>query len=126
VAANNKFDFAKELSLPAGKYYLVADMFNSLDYQSGSTTEGEAGMYVTVDGETKSVLVPTTAGRKEAAQNFKLPFDVSTDQTVTFGFKNFKDMTARWFVIDNVAVEIDLSSLANLQTSLTQKLAIQI
>ncbi len=110
-AANGAFDYYQEITgLPAGKYAVSAEMFNSTNGVSDAVFTATSGVYASSGSSEvyKLVDVDGTSLIKYTTDNILV-----TNGTLRIGVKNQTTMTARWFVADNFtltfveAVELD-------------------
>ncbi len=110
IAANGSFDYYQEITnLPAGKYTVSAEMYNSTNGE-GTTFSATSGVYASSGSSDvyKLVDVDGTSLIKYTTDNILV-----TNGTLRIGVKNQTTMTARWFVADNFtltfveAVELD-------------------
>lgn len=92
------FDYYQTLTVPNGYYILSADMYNSLDNEAGAifkptfclyTNNGSFDERAAVDKEGTDFHTYSTSAIQV------------TNGTLRIGVKNFDDIAARWFVVDN-------------------------
>lgn len=98
---NASFNYYQIISdLPAGKYILSAEMYNSSNGEDGNhTPNGNAGLYIKCGEAEKFVGVTedgTTLKKYSTAE-----IVVNEGDVVTVGIKSKGYMSARWFVADN-------------------------
>ena len=132
TASSLQFDINQSISkLPAGKYELKAELFNSYNGQAAGTNGGRAYLYASVyDGTTtteyKTVVEPTTESTLTSHQTVLfVPSGIASENIkVTIGVKTIGTMDARWFAMDNFQLfycGVDLTALMqNLQDKITE------
>ncbi len=132
TASSLQFDINQSISkLPAGKYELMAELFNSYNGQAAGTNGGRAYLYASVyDGTTtteyKTVVEPTTESTLTSHQTVLfVPSGIASENIkVTIGVKTIGTMDARWFAMDNFQLfycGVDLTALMlNLQDKITE------
>ena len=92
---NASFDYYQVINgLPAGKYTVSAEMYNSLNSEGGAVFNASSGVY----GNDKSALVDVDG---TTLTKYTTPEIVVTDGTLRLGVKSVEKMGARWFVADN-------------------------
>jgi len=87
-------------TLPAGKYYLAAEMLNSSNGESGDhAPNGNAGLFIS-NGTTESYIGVTEDG--EVLKGYQTQaINVYEGMSVTIGVRGTAYLSARWFVADN-------------------------
>lgn len=86
--------------LPAGKYVLGAEMYNSSNGEGeGHEPNGNAGLYI-ANGESESFVGVTEDGTALKAYTTQ-EIEVNEGDEITVGVKSIDYMSARWFVADN-------------------------
>ena len=98
-AANGSFDYYQTLTLPNGVYTVSAYMFNSTNGVEGASVNGACGVYAT-SGET-TVFTPVTTDGTTLTKYTTDQITV-TNGSLRLGVKNNDQMSARWFVADNI------------------------
>lgn len=122
TASNLHFDINQSISkLPAGKYELKAELFNSYNGQAAGTNGGRAYLYASVYDGTKTTEYNTVVnpGEGNALTPHQtvlfVPSGIDLEEIkVTIGVKTIGTMDARWFVMDNFELFFcgkDLSAL---------------
>ncbi len=105
--AEASFDYYQVITgLPAGKYSISADMYNSLNGEGGDYTEFRptCGLYAT-SGENTVVSLVGVDGT-ELINYTTEPIEV-LDGTLRLGVKNAETpIAARWFVADNFTLKL--------------------
>ncbi len=89
-------------NLPAGKYILSAEMYNSSNTEApvaDHAPNGNAGLYIS-NGTTESFVGVTEDGTDLVAYKTQA-INVYEGMAVTIGVKSIGYMSARWFVADN-------------------------
>ena len=93
------FDYYQEIeNLPNGVYSVSAEMYNSLNGESGATWGASSGVYAkSSNGEVRALV---TADGTEL-KSYTTPLILVSDGKLRIGVKNVSEMKARWFVADN-------------------------
>ena len=100
-AANGAFDYYQEITgLPAGKYTVSAEMFNSTNGESGAAFSATSGVYAS-SGNSEVYKLVDVDGGEDSQKKYTTDNIVVTNGTLRIGVKNQKTMAARWFVADN-------------------------
>lgn len=95
---NRSFDYYQELTVPNGTYKVGADMFNSMNGESG-TFSATCCLYAYSNG-TEVYTMCNVDG--ETLNSYLTPEITVTNQKLKIGVKNtVTPMVARWFVADN-------------------------
>lgn len=93
------FDYYQVINnLPAGRYTVSAEMYNSLNGEEGAEFNASTGVYAQV-GETVAYALCTQEGT--TLNPYTTEEITVTDGTLRLGVKSFERMGARWFVADN-------------------------
>lgn len=99
VRENGSFDYYQTLNnLPNGYYTISAEMYNSLNGETGAVFNESCGVYGTssVDNAMAYVTVEGNTLNRYTTNPILV-----TDGTLRIGVKSDKRMGARWFVADN-------------------------
>ena len=101
-AAKGAFDYYQTIkNLPAGKYTVSAEMYNSTNGESGATFSATSGVYASSGNNEVYKLVDV-----DGTELIKYTTDeiTVTNGELRIGIKSQKTMTARWFVADNFSL----------------------
>lgn len=106
-AVENKFDMYQEIAnLPAGRYTLGADIFNSNNGQAPEENGGRVYLFAKVDvnGGTTTYGVPVEPSTEDVRKPYAVTFDVPEGAMITVGIKTNGKLDARWVTVDNFSL----------------------
>lgn len=94
-----QFDYWQEITgLPNGLYTVSADMYNSLNNETGAVFAATAGVYAAV-GDAEVIKLVDVEG--EQLNLYTTEAIAVTEGTLRIGVKSVAPLAARWFVADN-------------------------
>ena len=94
-----QFDIYQEITgLPNGLYTVSAEMFNSLNSETGAVFAATAGVYASV-GDAEVVKLVNVEG--DQLNLYTTEAIAVTEGTLRIGVKSVAPLAARWFVADN-------------------------
>ena len=108
--AEGWFDYFQTLSVPNGYYILSADMFNSLNGETGAIFKPTICLYTNNGSFDERVEVDQEGDYFNTYSTHAIEV---TNGTLRIGVKNFDEIAARWFVADNfrlTRIEYDTES----------------